>query len=484
MRDHLSCFIDGTWQNPDEPNVIDVINPATETPFGRIALGGSSDVDRAVAAARAAFEAWSSTTSDERADLLESIIAAYEQRVDELAATITEEMGAPARLSKAAQATAGLAHLHTTLAAMRDFEFDERRGTTLIRHVPVGVCGLITPWNWSTNQVMCKVAPALAAGCTMVLKPSEFTPFSAIIQAEILEAAGVPAGVFNMVMGDGPTVGAAISSHPGLDMVSFTGSTAAGAAVARAAADTIKRVSQELGGKSPNIVLPDADLAAAVTRGVRSVMTNSGQSCNAPTRMLVPADRHDEACELAANAAARLVVGDPTDGATTTGPVANGRQWQRVQDLIRSGIDEGAALVCGGPGRPDGLDTGWYVRPTVFGGHGDPEQADRVHEAPRPLAHPGDAFVGGGRRDEHHRLDTGAVGGGGPRVDLLEGEVGEDRAGHPAAVERVGEPLPCGRPRWRRSSPRAARRHRSSGARRGSTPGWRRPAGRAPTPPG
>ncbi len=368
MRDHLSCFIDGTWQNPDEPNVIDVINPATETPFGRIALGGSSDVDRAVAAARAAFEAWSATTPDERADLLESIIAAYEQRVDELAATITEEMGAPARLSKAAQATAGLAHLHTTLAAMRDFPFEERRGTTLIRHVPVGVCGLITPWNWSTNQVMCKVAPALAAGCTMVLKPSEFTPFSAIIQAEILEAAGVPAGVFNMVMGDGPTVGAAISSHPGLDMVSFTGSTAAGAAVARAAADTIKRVSQELGGKSPNIVLPDADLAAAVTRGVRSVMTNSGQSCNAPTRMLVPADRHDEACELAANAAARLVVGDPTDGATTTGPVANGRQWQRVQDLIRSGIDEGAALVCGGPGRPDGLDTGWYVRPTVFGG--------------------------------------------------------------------------------------------------------------------
>jgi len=367
MRTHLSCFIDGVWSDPADGSPIDVIDPATEAAFGRVTLAGAGEVDRAVAAARAAFPAWSATSKEERLDLLDRIIAAYEPRLEELATTITQEMGAPARLSRMAQATAGLAHLRITRDALAALELSETRGTSRLIRQPVGVCGLITPWNWSTNQVMCKVAPALAAGCTMVLKPSEFTPFSAFIQAEILETAGVPTGVFNLVLGDGPGVGAAISAHPGLDMVSFTGSTAAGVAVARAAAGTVKRVSQELGGKSANIVLPDADLADAVKRGVRACMTNSGQSCNAPTRMLVPRDRHDEACELAAAAAAKLTVGDPTDDATTTGPVANGRQWERVQALLQAGIDEGAVLVCGGPGRPDGLDQGWFVRPTVFG---------------------------------------------------------------------------------------------------------------------
>ena len=368
MRTHPSCYVDGQWSDPVDPVTCDVVDPSTEEVFGTVQLGGPADVDRAVVAARAAFPTFSATTPEERIELLERITAAYAERVGEISALISEEMGAPRSLADAAQGPAGLVHLARTVEALRTLPFVEQRGTSSLRRVPVGVVGLITPWNWPANQIMCKVAPALAAGCTMVLKPSEFTPFSALVIAEVLDAAGVPAGVFNLVVGDGPGVGAAIAAHPGIDMVSFTGSTAAGVAVAKAAADSVKRVSQELGGKSANIVLPDADLAQAVAHGVAVCMRNSGQSCNAPTRMLVPRDRLAEAEDLATAAADALRVGDPAADGTDLGPVANGRQFERVQSMIQAGIDEGATLVAGGPGRPDGLDHGWFVRPTVFSG--------------------------------------------------------------------------------------------------------------------
>ena len=367
MTDHLQFFIDGNWVDPAEPHVIDVINPATDASIGRVAMGGPVDVDRAVAAAAAAFAGWALTSKEERIALLERVTACYRERLGDLAAAISEEMGAPIALCTAAQAPAGLVHLATTLAVLREYEFTRRRGTSLIVREPIGVCGLITPWNWPANQIMCKVAPALAAGCTMVLKPSEYTPFSSVIIAEILEAAGVPPGVFNLVNGAGPVVGAAIAAHPDVDMISFTGSTRAGVAVAKAAADTVKRVCQELGGKSANIILRDADIAGAVAHGVRTVMRNSGQSCNAPTRMFVPREHHEAACEAAGAAAAGLAVGDPGDASTDLGPLSNRTQWERVQSLIRTGIDEGAELVCGGTGRPDGLDVGCFAKPTVFG---------------------------------------------------------------------------------------------------------------------
>lgn len=366
MIEHPSCYIDGVWSEPADPVPFEVVDPSSEEPFGVVQLGGAADVDRAVTAARAAFATYSRTSVAERLELLAAVTAAYSERVEEISALISREMGAPAKLAHTAQGPAGLVHLARTTEALADFEFTRRRGTSILRHEPIGVCGLITPWNWPANQIMCKVAPALAAGCTMVLKPSEFTPFSALVIAEVLDAAGVPPGVFNLVMGDGPGVGAAIAAHPDVDMVSFTGSTAAGVAVAKAAADTVKRVTQELGGKSPNVILPDADLERAVRQGVKVCMRNSGQSCNAPTRMLVPRDRLDEAAAVAAQAAAALVVGAPGDDGVDLGPVANGRQFERVQTLIRAGIDEGAVLVCGGTGRPDGLERGWYVRPTVF----------------------------------------------------------------------------------------------------------------------
>ena len=372
MNHHPSCFIDGVWSEPDEPVPFDVIDPATEAPFGTVSLGGPVDVDRAVAAARAAFPAFAATTVDERLDLLDRITAAYTERLDEIATLISHEMGAPRSLATAAQAPAGLVHLARTSDALRSIDFAERRGTSVVRRLPIGVCGLITPWNWPANQIMCKVAPALAAGCTVVLKPSEFTPFSAIVIAEALDAAGVPPGVFNLVIGDGPGVGAAIAAHPDVDMVSFTGSTAAGVAVARAAADTVKRVSQELGGKSANVILDDADLDTAVRHGVSVCMRNSGQSCNAPTRMLVPRTLLGRAEEIAADAVAGLRVGPPDAEGTDLGPVANGRQFERVQSMIAAGVDEGATLVCGGTGRPDGLTHGWFVRPTVLSGvHND-----------------------------------------------------------------------------------------------------------------
>ena len=366
MRDYLKFYSNGAWVDPATPKQLDVINPATEAVAGRISMGSAADVDAAVRAARAAFASYSQTSVDERVALLERIIAEYKLRYADMAAAITEEMGAPAMLAQKAQAAMGVGHLTTALNVLKEYKFSELRGTTLLVKEPIGVCGLITPWNWPVNQIACKVAPALAVGCTMVLKPSEIAPFSAQIWTEILHAAGVPAGVFNLVNGDGPTVGAAISSHPEVDMVSFTGSTRAGIEVARNAAPTVKRVHQELGGKSPNIILPDADFQRAVTAGVRSVMNNSGQSCNAPTRMLVPNARMAEVLAIAKAAADGTTVGDPASGATI-GPVISATQWDKIQTLIERGIDEGAGVVAGGPGKPAGLETGYYVKPTVLG---------------------------------------------------------------------------------------------------------------------
>jgi aldehyde dehydrogenase (NAD+) len=366
MRDYLKFYIDGQWVDPATPKTLDVVNPATEAVAGRISMGSAADVDRAAKAARKAFATYSQTTVAERVALLEAIIAEYKKRYADMAAAITEEMGAPAVLAEKAQAAMGLGHLQTALAVLKGYAFQELRGNTMIAREPIGVCGLITPWNWPMNQVACKVAPALAVGCTMILKPSEIAPFSAQVWTEILDAAGVPAGVFNLVNGDGPSVGAAIASHPEVDMVSFTGSTRAGIEVARNAAPTVKRVHQELGGKSPNIILPDADLKRAVTGGVRSVMSNSGQSCNAPTRMLVPNAKMGEALAIAKAAAEATTVGDPASGAAI-GPVVSAAQWDKIQTLIHKGIEEGATLVAGGPGRPEGLAKGYYVRPTVLG---------------------------------------------------------------------------------------------------------------------
>ncbi len=367
MRDYLKFYIDGQWVDPAVPRTLDVINPATEAVAGRISIGSAADADRAVQAARRAFDSYSQTTVATRIALLETVIAEYQKRYADMAAAITEEMGAPAVLAQKAQAAMGLAHLQTALAVLKDYHFEEQRGSTLIRKEPIGVCAFITPWNWPVNQIACKAAPALAVGCTMVLKPSEIAPFSAQIWTEILHAAGVPAGVFNLVNGDGPGVGSALSAHPEVDMVSFTGSTRAGIEVARNAAPTVKRVHQELGGKSANIMLPDADLKRAVTAGVRSVMTNSGQSCNAPTRLLVPNSRMDEALAIARQVAEATTVGTPESGAAL-GPVVSAAQWDKIQTLISKGLEEGATLVAGGPGRPAGLDKGYYVKPTVLGG--------------------------------------------------------------------------------------------------------------------
>ncbi|WP_156255116.1 aldehyde dehydrogenase family protein [Sandarakinorhabdus oryzae] len=365
MRDYTKFYIDGQWVEPATPNPLDVINPATEDVAGRINLGSAADVDRAVAAAKKAFPSFSRTSVKERVELLGAIAGEYQKRYNDMAAAITEEMGAPAWLSNQAQAALGIGHISTAMEVLKTYKFDELKGTTLIAKEPIGVCAFITPWNWPINQIACKVAPALAVGCTMVLKPSEIAPFSAYIWTEILAAAGVPAGVFNLVNGDGPGVGVALSSHKDVDMVSFTGSTRAGIAVAKNAADTVKRVAQELGGKSPNIVLPDADLVKAVTGGVQSVMMNSGQSCNAPTRMLVPRGRMAEAAAIAKQVAEATTVGDP-NGNAAMGPVVSETQWNKIQGLIEQGIKEGATLVAGGPGRPEGLDKGYYVKPTIF----------------------------------------------------------------------------------------------------------------------
>lgn len=366
MVDYSKFYIDGQWVDPRGSQSLDVINPATEEPCGRIVLGSREDVDLAVAAAKRAFETYSQTSRGERIELLERVIEVYKRRMGEVAEAIQLEMGAPTKLAQAAQAPSGLGHFMVALNVLKDFEFEEQIGTTMVVREPVGVCALITPWNWPMNQVTCKVAPALATGCTMVLKPSEIAPLSAALLADILHEAGVPKGVFNMVHGDGPTVGSALTSHPDIDMVSFTGSTRAGREITKNAADTIKRVALELGGKSANILLDDVNFEQAVTAGVRGCMNNTGQSCNAPTRMLVPHDRMDEVAKIAAAAAEAVRPGDPADPATHIGPVVSEAQWSKIQSLIETGIQEGAKLVAGGPGRPDGLERGYYVKPTVF----------------------------------------------------------------------------------------------------------------------
>ncbi len=359
-------FINGEWVESDRPT-LDVINPATEETFATIAMGTAEDVDAAAKAARAAFPAWSQSSIEERKQLLSAIIAGIKARGDEIATAISMEMGAPMGLSKTAQLGSGLGHFMTALSILENYQFEEIRGTTKIVKEPAGVCGFITPWNWPLNQIACKVAPAIAAGCTMVLKPSEIAPVSAYILTEIIAESGLPAGVFNLVNGDGPTVGAAISAHPEIDLVSFTGSTRAGREVARAAADGIKRVTQELGGKSANIILDDApDFAKAVAGGVAGCFGNSGQSCNAPTRMLVPQARMEEAIEVARAAAAKATVGDPAAETTRLGPVVSEAQFNKIQGLIEKGIDEGADLIAGGAGRPEGLDKGYFVQATVF----------------------------------------------------------------------------------------------------------------------
>jgi len=365
MREYMKFYIDGAWVDPVTPKSLDVINPATEEVCGHISAGSAADVDKAVKAAQKAFISYSQTSREERIDLLQRILAEYQKRFGDVATAITEEMGAPASLAQRAQAPIGLGHIATSIEVLKTFKFEEDRGTTRLVKEPIGVCGMITPWNWPINQIACKVIPALATGCTMVLKPSEEAPFSAIIWTEIMHAAGVPAGVFNLVNGTGAEVGAAISCHPGVDMVSFTGSTRAGIEVAKAAAPTVKRVAQELGGKSPNIILEDANFPTAVGGGVKHVMQNSGQSCNAPTRMLVPSKKMDEAIAIARQAAESTTVGDP-NGNAQMGPVVNKTQWEKIQRLIKAGIDEGATLVTGGVGRPEGLDKGFYVKPTVF----------------------------------------------------------------------------------------------------------------------
>jgi len=366
MRDMLQFYIDGRWVDPVTPNTVEVINPATEKPCGRISLGSAADVDRAVAAAKRAEAPYAATTREQRVELLEAILAEFQKRYEDIARAVMEEMGAPWGLAKGAQAGSGPQHLKATIRALKSFEFEHYNRSTLIVKEPIGVCALITPWNWPVNQVMCKVAPALAAGCTMVLKPSEIAPFDAMIFAEVLDAAGVPAGVFNLVNGDGPGVGSALAGHPDVAMVSFTGSTRAGVNVAQTAAPTVKRVAQELGGKSANILLDDADFDKAVRQGALECFDNTGQSCNAPTRMLVPRDRMDEAAAIAAEVANSVRVGDPLADGVEIGPLVSELQWNKVQTLIRKGIDEGATVAAGGAGRPDGIDTGYFARPTVF----------------------------------------------------------------------------------------------------------------------
>lgn len=360
-------YIHGKWVQPVEgATQADIIDPATEAVAGRLAMGTAADVDRAASAAREAFPAWSVSTRETRIALLERIIAAYQARVADLAQAVRQEIGAPITLATNLQAAIGLAQLQATLQALRDFAFESPRGKSHVLREAIGVAALITPWNWPLNQIAAKVAPALAAGCTVVLKPSEIAPLDAQIFAEIMDAAGTPPGVFNMIFGEGRVVGSALSSHRDVDMVSITGSTRAGVEVAISAAPTVKRVAQELGGKSPLIVLDDADLQAAVTSGVAQCMVNSGQTCVAPTRVLVPRARYEEAVQVAAAAANAVKVGDPSDPETRMGPISNRGQYDKVQRLIGVGIEEGARLAAGGTGRPDGLARGFYARPTVF----------------------------------------------------------------------------------------------------------------------
>jgi aldehyde dehydrogenase (NAD+) len=367
MIHHQQFYINGAWVDPVVARGFDVVNPASEVAYTRISLGSAADVDKAVSAARAAFSAFSQTDKATRLSLLRRILSIYNDRANEIAQALSDEMGAPLSWARDAQTWAGQVHLEATIASLEGYEFEYQRGGTRVMKEGIGVVALITPWNWPLNQIMCKVAPAIACGCTVVLKPSEIAPISAIVFSEILHDAGVPPGVYNMVNGDGPSVGQAMAAHKDVDMVSFTGSTRAGVMVAKTAADTVKRVAQELGGKSANIILEDADLENAVRKGVESCMSNTGQSCDAPTRMLVPRALHAKALEIAATAAAEQVVGDPRDERSTMGPLISKQQYAKVQDLIEIGIAEGATLVAGGVGKPQGLVRGYYARPTVFG---------------------------------------------------------------------------------------------------------------------
>jgi len=366
MKNYDQFYINGQWVQPTEKKLMDVINPSNEQVCAQIAIGNAQDVDKAAIAASDAFSRYGLSSLDERKAIMHAIIGAFKNRYNDIADAISEEMGAPTQLAVKAQTGSGLAHLKAAAALLEDFPFSQQQGASLIVKEPVGVCGLITPWNWPLNQITCKVAPAIAVGCTVILKPSEIAPLSAYIFAQVMDEAGLPAGIFNLINGDGAGVGTALSEHPLVDMVSFTGSTRAGALVAKNAAPTIKRVSQELGGKSANIILPDADFERAVNRGAHSVFSNSGQSCNAPTRMLVPADKLLQAEEIAAAVANKIVVGPATGEQTTMGPVVSEIQYNKIRSLIEKGISEGAKLVCGGLDRPDGLDKGYFIQPTVF----------------------------------------------------------------------------------------------------------------------
>jgi len=363
----LKFYIDGQWVDPISTARIGVENPATEEIVCEVAMGNEKDADRAILAARAAFDGWTYTPVKDRIALVKRILDIYNDRYEDFAQVMSTEMGAPITWARNAQAWAGQVHIEATIKAAEEMVWEYNRGSTRIVYEGIGVCSLITPWNWPMNQIACKVAPALIAGCTMVLKPSEIAPLSGVLFAQVLHDAGVPKGVFNLVNGSGPEVGARMSSHPEVDMVSFTGSTRAGTAIAAAAAPTVKRVAQELGGKSPNIILPSADIAEAVAAGVNAVMSNTGQSCDAPTRMLVPRDRQAEALKVAKDTADAIKVGDPRDEDTVLGPLVSKLQFDKVQRLIQAGIDEGATLVTGGVGRPADLNRGWFVRPTVFG---------------------------------------------------------------------------------------------------------------------
>jgi len=366
MSNNQKFYINGEWVDPISQETMEVINPATEEAIATIAMGNAEDLDRAVQAAKTAFVTYSQSSKEDRIALLEKVIEVYKSRLGDIASAVSQEMGAPMGLATAAQAPAGLGHLMYALEALKNYPFEEDAGKARIVREPIGVCGLITPWNWPLNQIAAKVGPALATGCTMILKPSEIAPLNAIIFAEVLHEAGVPAGVFNLVNGDGLNVGVAMSSHPDIDMMSFTGSTRAGISVVQEAAPTVKRVSQELGGKSPNIILDDADFAKSIARDTFGVCLNTGQSCNAPTRMLVPKSRMDEAAAIAAATAEKINVGDPGNGDTQIGPLVSQLQFDKVQALIQKGIDEGAKLETGGVGRPDGLNVGYFVKPTIF----------------------------------------------------------------------------------------------------------------------
>jgi aldehyde dehydrogenase (NAD+) len=366
MLDYRQHYINGQWVDPAQKSDFSVVNPATEQEIAVISLGSTADVDRAVAAANQAFAAYSETTADQRIAYLRRIVEVYEAKQEEMAQAISREMGAPITLSRTAQVPSGVAHFKVVIDVLSRFEFEKVQGSTLMRHEAIGPCGLITPWNWPMNQVAAKVAPALAAGCTMVLKPSERAPLSGHLFAQVLHEAGLPAGVFNLVNGDGPGVGSALANHQNLAMISFTGSTRAGIAVAQNAAPSVKRVTQELGGKSAFIVLEDADLSKAVKGCTQACFRNTGQSCNAPTRLLVPQAKMTEAADLARAVAEGIEVGDPLSDSTEIGPLANQPQFDKVQRMIGTGISEGARLAAGGAGRPAGLDHGYFVRPTVF----------------------------------------------------------------------------------------------------------------------